>query len=163
MHGHLVAIKVRVVRGANQRMNPNRLAFDQHRLKGLYRKTVQRGSAVQQHRMPLGYLLQNIPHLGCLALNQFLGRAHRVHIAELLEAPNDERLEQHKRHLLGQTALMQLQLGTNDDHRATGVIHTFAEEVLAETTALALKHIRQTLERAIACPSHSAAMAAIVK
>ena len=35
MHRHLVAVKVGVESRANQRMNLDRLAFDQNRLKGL--------------------------------------------------------------------------------------------------------------------------------
>ena len=113
--------------------------------------------------MPLGDLFQNVPHFGCLFFNQFFSRAHRVHITEFLEAPDDKRLEQHKRHLLGQSALIKLQLRTDDDHRATGVIHALAKQVLAETTALTLEHVRQTLEWTIARPGHGAAMATIIE
>ena len=35
MHGHLVAVEVRVVRRADERMQMDRLALDQHRLEGL--------------------------------------------------------------------------------------------------------------------------------
>jgi hypothetical protein len=35
VHGHLVAVKIGVERGANQRVKLDRLAFDQHWLKGL--------------------------------------------------------------------------------------------------------------------------------
>ena len=47
---HLVAVEIRVERGANQRVNLDRLAFHQHRLEGLNAEAVQRGSAVQQDR-----------------------------------------------------------------------------------------------------------------
>jgi hypothetical protein len=48
VHGHLVAVEVGVVGGTNERMNADRLAFDQLRLERLDRQTVQasaRGSA----------------------------------------------------------------------------------------------------------------------
>src|SRR5256885_8576235 len=45
-------------------------------------------------------------HFGCLALDHFLGRTHRMDVAEFLEAPDDEGLEQDERHLLGQPALI---------------------------------------------------------
>ena len=48
--GHLVAVEVGVVGGADQGMNANGLTFDELRLEGLDREPVQRGSAVEQHR-----------------------------------------------------------------------------------------------------------------
>ena len=47
---HLVAVEVGVERGANQRVNLDGLAFDQHRLESLNAQAVQRGSAIQQNR-----------------------------------------------------------------------------------------------------------------
>ena len=78
---------------------------------------------------------------GRLALDHLLRAAHGVDVAEFLEAADDERLEQHERHLLRQTALVELQLRTDDDDRTAGVIDALAEQVLAETSALALEHV----------------------
>src|SRR5579863_4339678 len=47
VHGHLVAVKVGVERRADQRMDADRLAFDQYRLECLNTQTVKCGSAVQ--------------------------------------------------------------------------------------------------------------------
>ena len=68
--GHLVAVEVRVVSRANQRMNANGLAFDQLRLEGLDGETVQRRSTIQQDRVALGDFIKNVPDLGRLALDQ---------------------------------------------------------------------------------------------
>ena len=38
-----------------------------------------------------------------------------------------------------QTALMQVKLRTNNNNRTAGIVHAFAEEVLAENTALAFE------------------------
>ncbi len=46
VHGHLVAVKVSVESRADQRVQLDRLAFDQDRLKRLNAQTVQRGRAV---------------------------------------------------------------------------------------------------------------------
>ena len=46
VHGHLVAVEVGVERGADQWMQLDRLAFDQHRLKRLNAETMQRRRAV---------------------------------------------------------------------------------------------------------------------
>ena len=51
MNCHLIAVKVGVECRANQRMQLNRLALNQHRLKGLNTQTVQRRRTVQHHRM----------------------------------------------------------------------------------------------------------------
>ena len=106
---------------------------------------MQRRRAVQQHRMALGDFFENVPDFRRLALDHLLRAAHGVHVAEFLQAANDERLEQNERHLLRQTALMQLELRTDDDDRTAGVIDAFAEQVLAETSALALEHVAEAI------------------
>ena len=118
VHGHLIAVEVRIVSRANQRMNANRFAFNQQRLESLDRKTVQSRRAIQQHRMALRHFFENIPDFRRLALDHFLRAAHRMHIAEFFQPTNDERLEQDERHLLRQTALVQLQFRPDDDDGA---------------------------------------------
>ena len=107
VYRHLVAVKVRVVRRANQRVNANRLALNERRHKCLHRKPVQRRGAVEQHGVIARHFLEHIPHLGRLPLDEFLRRTHGVHVAQLLEPANDERLEEHERHFLRQPALVQ--------------------------------------------------------
>src|SRR6476469_5347577 len=51
VHGHLVAVEVRVERGADQRVDLDGLALDQLRLEGLDAQAVQRRRAVEQHRV----------------------------------------------------------------------------------------------------------------
>ena len=51
---------------------------------------------------------------------------------------------------LGQTALVQLELGTNHDHRAAGIIHALAQQVAAEAAFLAFEHIAQRFQLAAA-------------
>ena len=101
VHGHLVAVEVRVIGGANQRMDSDSFAFDEDRLERLHRKTVQCRSPVEQHRMPAGHLFEDIPDLLGLTLDHLLGRADRVDVAEFFQAANDEGLEEHQRHFLG--------------------------------------------------------------
>src|SRR6266850_1060808 len=84
-------------------------------------------------------------------------------IAKFLKPANNERLEQHERHFLGKTALVQLELRADDDHRTARIIDAFAQEVLAETATFALEHIAEGLQSAITGPGDSAAMAAVVK
>ena len=51
MDGHLVAVEVGVEALADQRVDADGVAFDQHRLERLDAHAVQRRGAVQQHRV----------------------------------------------------------------------------------------------------------------
>ena len=70
--GHLVAVEVRVERGADERMQLDRLALDQGRLERLDAQAVQRRRAVEQHRMLADDLVQDIPDLRLLLLDELL-------------------------------------------------------------------------------------------
>src|ERR1035438_5184710 len=74
------------------------LALDQDGLKGLDREAVERRGAVEQHRVALGDLLEDVPDLRRALLDHLAGPAHGVHEPELLQPPDDERLEKDERH-----------------------------------------------------------------
>ncbi len=84
-------------------------------------------------------------------------------MAQVDEALHHERLEQLQRHLLGQTALVQLELRADDDDRTARVVDALAEQVLAEPALLALEHVGEGLERAVAGTGDRAAAAAVVE
>ena len=84
-------------------------------------------------------------------------------IALRVEPRVDERLEQLERHLLRQAALMQLQLRTDHDDRAAGIVDALAEQVLAEAALLALQHVGERLQRALVGARDDAAAAAVVE
>src|SRR6267378_4179343 len=86
-----------------------------------------------------------------------------MHVAKFFETPNDKRLEQDQRHLLRQSALMQLEFRSDNDDRTTRVINALSKQVLPETSTLALEHIAERFERAIPGASHGAAMAPVIK
>ena len=119
MHRHLVSVEVRVVSGANERMNADGFALNQLGFKSLNRQSMQSGRAIQQHRMTLGYFLENVPDLRRLALDHLLCATHGVDVTKVFQPADDKRLKKHERHLLRQAALMQLELRTNDNHGAT--------------------------------------------
>ena len=106
--GHLVAVEVGVEGRADERVDLQRLALDQHRLEGLDAEAVQRRRTVQQHRVLLDDVLEDVPHLRAAALDHALGGLDVLRQLEVDEALHDERLEQLERHQLGQTALVQL-------------------------------------------------------
>ena len=113
MYRHLVAVEVGVECGADQRVNLDGLAFDQHRLECLNTETVKRWRAVQEHRMVFNYFFENVPDNRFLLLHHFFGLLDGGAVSGLFETVIDEWLEQFERHLLGQTALVQLEFGAN--------------------------------------------------
>ena len=121
------------------------------------------GARFEQHRMLLDDLLERVPHLVRLQLDHLLGGLDRADQALLLEPVVDERLEQLERHLLRQAALVQLQLGADDDDRTAGVVDALAEQVLAEAALLALERVGERLQRAVVRALEHAAAAAVVE
>ncbi|OIQ76801.1 hypothetical protein GALL_415130 [mine drainage metagenome] len=161
--GHLVAVKVGVERGANQRMQLDGLAFDQCRLERLDAQSVQGRRTVEQHRMLADHVLEDVPDFWTFLFYLLLGSLDGGCQAQHFQLVENERLEQFQRHLLGQTALMQLELRTNHDHRAAGIVDALAQQILTETTALALDHVGQRLQRTLVGAGHGLAAAAVVQ
>ena len=93
MHSHLVAVEVGIKRGADQRVYLDGLAFHQHRLKSLNAEAVQGGRAVQQHRVVLNHLFQNVPHDRFLLLNHLFGLLNGRTVPRLLQSVIDKWLE----------------------------------------------------------------------
>ena len=73
VHGHLVAVEVGVERRADERVQLDGLALDEDRLERLDAEAVQRRSAVQEHRVLLDHVLEDVPDLGALLLDHLLG------------------------------------------------------------------------------------------
>ena len=134
---HLVAVEVRVERVADQRVDLDGLALDEHRLEGLDAQAVERRRAVEQHRALVDDLLEHVPDLRDHRVDHLLGRLDVLRLLALDELGHDERLEQLERHELGQPALVQLSSGRHDD-RAARVVHALAQQVLAEAPCLPL-------------------------
>ena len=82
--------------------------------------------------------------------------------AGLHQALHDKGLEQLQGHLLGQAALVHLQLRAHHDNGTAGVVHALAQQVLAEAALLALEHVGQGLQRTVVGAGDRAAAAAVV-
>ncbi len=139
------------------------VAFDEDRLERLDAHAMERGRPIEQHGVIANHLLQDVPDLGVLPLEHLLGALDRVGVAELLEPPDDERLVELERDLLRQAALVQPQRRPDHDHRAGGVVHPLAEQVLAEAALLPLDHVGEALERAVARREHRPLAAVVVE
>ena len=107
VHSHLVAVKIGVERGANQRMDTDGLALNKHRLKSLNAETVKGGSAIEHHGMLANHVFENVPYDGILLLDHFLGLLDGRAVAMSFELVVDKGLEKLQRHFLGQAALME--------------------------------------------------------
>src|SRR6218665_1064472 len=103
------------------------------------------------------------PRVDLTRVALLLGGLDRGCDAHGLQAREDEGLEQFQRHQLGQTALVQLERRAYGNHRAPRVVDALAQQVLAETPALALDHVGQRLERALVGTGHGFAAAAVVQ
>ena len=163
VHRHLVTVEVGVERGADERVDLDRLALDQLRLEGLDAQAVQGRRAVEQHRVLADDLFQHVPHDRALTLDHPLGGLDVLRVVEVDQPLHHERLEQLQRHLLGQTALVQLELRADDDDRTAGVVDALAEQVLPEPALLALEHVGQRLQRAVTRAGDRPAAAAVVE
>src|SRR5205085_1129213 len=120
-------------------------------------------SAVQQNRVLLDDLFEDVPDLGTLLLDHLLGGLDGGDEALLLELVVDERLEELQGHLLGKTALVQLQVRSDDDDRTARVVDALSEEVLTEAALLALQHVAEGAERTAIRSGEDAAAAAVVE
>ena len=162
MDSHLVTIEVGVVSRAGQRMQLQGMALGEDRLEGLDAEAVQRRCTVQEHRMLLDDVFEDIPDFWTRALHHALCALDVVRSARSDELLHDERLEELECHDLRQAALVQLELRTDDDNGTAGVVDALAEQVLAEAALLALEHVRERLERAVARARDRTAAAAVI-
>src|SRR5712692_11302572 len=144
-------------------MELNRLALDKHRLERLDAESMQGRGAVEQHRMLADNLVEDIPNVLALFLDHLFGALDSRDVTFFFELVVDERLEQLERHLLGQAALMKTQLRADHDNRAARVIDALAEQVLPETSRLALEHVGERLERTLGRTRNRAAAAPVVE
>ena len=87
--------------------------------------------------------------IGFLLLDHLLGLLDGGAVPVLFKLLIDERLEQLKRHLLGQTALVQFQFRTDHDNRTAGVVDALTEQVLTETALFAFERVGQRLQRTV--------------
>ena len=72
MHRHLVSVEVGVEGRADERMDLDGFAFDEHGLESLDAETVERRSAVQKNRMLGDDLIEVVPDFRMLLFDLFL-------------------------------------------------------------------------------------------
>ena len=138
VNSHLVTVEVGVERSTCQRMELDSLTLDELRLECLDRQTVKCRRTVQENRMTLHDILQDVPDYWLTAVNDFLCALYRLHDAALNKLSDDEWFVKLRSHLLWQTYLTHIQLGTHNDNRTARIVNTLTKQVLAETSLLSL-------------------------
>ena len=146
---HLVAVEIRVVRRAHERMELYGLVLDEHRLERLYAQAVERRGPVEKHGMFLYHLVERVPHDRNLVLEQLLGYLYRRRLSPELEFLVYERPEELKSHLLWYSALVEPEVGTHGDDGAAGVVDPLAQKILPEPSLLSLDYVAEALERPV--------------
>ena len=162
MHCHLVAVEVRVECGTYKGMQLNCLTLYQNGLKCLNTKSVKCRCTVQHYGMLLDHLFEDVPNLGVQSLHKLLCVLNVLADALCHQLLHNEGLEQLDGHLLGKTALIDLQLGTYHDNGTTRVVYTLTKKVLTETSGLTLQHVRQGLQRSVSRAGNGSAATTVV-
>ena len=162
MDSHLVTIEVSVESGTNKRMKLNRLTFYKDRLERLDTQTMQCRCTVQHNRMLFDNIFENIPYSWLKLLYHLLGILNIVRGTVCYQLFHYERLEQLDCHLFRKTALINLQLRSNDDNGTSGVVNTLTKKVLTETSGFTFQHIGKGFQGSVSRTCYRAAAAAIV-
>ena len=143
MDRHLVTVEVGIKGRTDQRMQLDGLALNQDGFEGLDSEAVKGWGAVEHDWMLADDFLEDVPDLGDLLLNELLGSLDGGGHASEFKLIEDERLKELQGHELWQSALMELECWAHHNDGAPRVVDPFAQEVLTETTALALDHVGQ--------------------
>src|SRR5215204_3914667 len=139
------------------------LGLHEHGLERLDAEAVERRRAVQEHRVLLDDVLQDVPNLGTEPFDHLLGAADVRRQGPINEDLHHERLEELDGHQAWEAALVHLQARADHDDRPAGVVHALAEQVLTESALLALEHVGETLERAVTRTRHSTASSPVIE
>ena len=149
MDCHLVTVEIGVERRTCQRVQLDCLSFDKFRLEGLDSEPVKRRGTVKQYRMPFHYIFEYIPDNRVFPVHNLLCRFDGLHNAPLYQFSDNEWFVKFRSHEFRQTALMHLQLRTDDDYRTGRIVHTFTEQVLTETSLFTFKAVGQRFQRPV--------------
>ncbi len=112
--------------------------------------------------MILNHLFEHIPYFWLYSLHKAFRALNVVCEVLLYQLAHDKRLEEFQGHLLGQPALVQLQIRPNHDHRTTRVVNALTKQILSEAALLTLEHVGQALQLVIARTSYCATTSPVV-
>ena len=153
VHRHLVAVEVGVERRADQRMQLDRLAFDQHRLKRLNAQPVQRRGTVEQHRMLANHFFEDVPDLGLRCSTMLLGALDGVGVARSSSLRIMNGLNSSSAIFFGRPHWCSFSPARPRSRNGPSSRRA-CRAGSAGTALLALDHVRQRLERTLVGPGH---------
>ncbi|MPM64189.1 hypothetical protein SDC9_111075 [bioreactor metagenome] len=106
--------------------------------------------------------VQGVPHLSAAPVHHLLSGLDVVGETVLHQLLHDKGAEELNGHLLGQAALVDLELGADHDDASARVVHALAQQILTETALLAFEHVGEGFEGAVVGAGNGAAAAAVV-
>ena len=162
MDSHLVTIEVGVVSRAGQWMQFQGTTLSEDRLERLNTQTMQRRCTVQEYRMLFDNILKYVPDLRTRTFNHALRGFDIMSGTRRYQLFHDKWFKQLQSHFFRQAALMELELRTDNDNGTAGVVDTFTEQILTETSLLTLQHVRQGFEWTVARARDRTATTAII-
>ncbi|CDB20738.1 predicted protein [Blautia sp. CAG:52] len=162
MDSHLVTIEIGIERGTNQRMQLDRFTFYQDRFKCLNTQTMQCRSTVQHNRMLFDNVFQYIPYFRLYFLDHFLCIFNVMSGSVCNQFFHNERFKQLDCHLFRQTTLINLQFRSNDDYGTSGVVNSFTQQVLTETSGFTFQHIGQRFQSSVTRSGYRTATATVI-
>ena len=104
---------------------------------------------VQENWMFFDNLFQGFPYTRAYAFYLALSSLNIGCLSTFYQAFHNEWLEQFQCHFFRQTTLMHFKFWTYYDNGTTGVVNTFTEQVLTETTLFTFKHVGQGFQWAV--------------
>ncbi len=152
MHRHLVTVKVGVIGMTHQRVQLNGATFHQNRLERLDPVFVERRRPVKQDRMLAGDLLQDRPNLFLTIIYHPLGAFHIMTGTVIHQLAHNKRFKQFQGHLLRQSALMEFEFRPHNNHRTTGIVDPFPQQVLTKSPLFPFEHIAERFQRPVPRP-----------
>ena len=160
--GHLVAVEVGIVARADERMQLDGAAFPKNRLKGLNAETMERRRTVQKHGMVFNDISQDVPDFRREFIDFFARDFEIIRQAAVDEFVHDERLEKLDGHFFRQPALVHFEFRTDDDNGTAGIVDTFPQKVLTETSLLTLEHIGKGFQGTVSGARHGTSATTVV-
>ena len=143
-------------------MEFERATFGEDRFECLDTESVKGRGTVKKYRMFFDDFFEYVPNFGAYAFYHAFCAFDVMRVAVVDEFFHNERFEELDSHFFRKTALVEFEFRTYDDNGTTGVVDTFTEEVLTETTLFPFEHIAEGFERTVARARYRATAAAVV-
>ena len=162
MYGHLVTIEVCVERCTNKWMKLDRLTFYKDRLERLDTQTMQCRCTVKHNRMLFNDVLKDIPYCRLKFLYHLLGIFDIVRCSVSNKLFHNERFEQLDGHLFRKTTLIDLKLRSYNDYRTSGIVNSFTQKVLTETSGFTFQHVGKGFQGSVSRSCYRTSTASVI-